>query len=206
LDTIFYDQDPDYRQRRDNLIIVASDCIPDINCFCGLFKPDYPYLFPYSYDLFLFNYEEHIACACISEVFQNLLTEAGFIPSSPEILGLLKNKINQKSFPNKENVITPEKLIEHAAMPLTDYSVCLKCGACTNICPTCFCFEYSDIEKEDGFTRYRVHTSCSISKSPDEKILHKLRDFHQRFRLYACVGCGKCISGCPVGINPFILT
>ena len=95
---------------------------------------------------------------------------------------------------------------------------CLSCGNCTMVCPTCFCVDvkdYTDLSGENA-QRYRRWDSCftldhsyiyggSIRTSAAARyrqwITHKLGYWVEQFGMSGCVGCGRCITWCPVGID-----
>jgi sulfhydrogenase subunit beta (sulfur reductase) len=95
---------------------------------------------------------------------------------------------------------------------------CLACGNCTMVCPTCFCGATEDVTDLTGeeTERWRVWDSCftldfshlhggSIRHSTGSRyrqwLLHKLVTWHDQFGSSGCVGCGRCITWCPVGID-----
>jgi ferredoxin len=95
---------------------------------------------------------------------------------------------------------------------------CLTCGNCTLACPTCFCTTTEDETHIDGETagRSRRWDSCftmdfsylhggSIRSSSRSRyrqwMTHKLATWHDQFGSSGCVGCGRCITWCPVGID-----
>lgn len=95
---------------------------------------------------------------------------------------------------------------------------CLSCGNCTMACPTCFCSTVEDTTDLTGATaeRWRLWDSCftldfsyihggSIRTSTESRyrqwISHKLATWHDQFGTSGCVGCGRCIAWCPVGID-----
>ena len=95
---------------------------------------------------------------------------------------------------------------------------CLNCGNCTLVCPTCFCTTTVDSSDLDGRVaeRWREWDSCftadfsylhggSVRRSGRSRyrqwMSHKLAYWHQQFGSSGCVGCGRCITWCPVGID-----
>ena len=95
---------------------------------------------------------------------------------------------------------------------------CLTCGNCTLVCPTCFCSSVEDTTDLAGAeaTRTRVWDSCfsldysyihggSVRTSGRSRyrqwLTHKLGTWHDQFGTSGCVGCGRCITWCPVGID-----
>ncbi len=97
-------------------------------------------------------------------------------------------------------------------------SRCLSCGNCTMVCPTCFCTTVEDVTDLNGGTaeRWRKWDSCftmdfsyivggSIRSSAKSRyrqwMTHKLASWIDQFGTSGCVGCGRCITWCPVGID-----
>jgi ferredoxin len=95
---------------------------------------------------------------------------------------------------------------------------CLTCGNCTMVCPTCFCTGVEDASDVSGqiATRSRHWDSCftmdfsyihggSVRNSAKSRyrqwLTHKLATWHDQFGTSGCVGCGRCITWCPVGID-----
>jgi len=95
---------------------------------------------------------------------------------------------------------------------------CLTCGNCTMVCPTCFCTTVEDHGDLTGTsaTRERKWDSCftmdfsfihggSVRKSARARyrqwMTHKLSTWIDQFGTSGCVGCGRCITWCPVGID-----
>jgi Fe-S-cluster-containing hydrogenase component 2 len=95
---------------------------------------------------------------------------------------------------------------------------CLACTNCTLVCPTCFCAtveDSTDLEGENA-ERSRRWDSCfsldhsyvhggSVRASTRSRyrqwLTHKLASWIDQFGTSGCVGCGRCITWCPVGID-----
>jgi ferredoxin len=95
---------------------------------------------------------------------------------------------------------------------------CLSCANCTMVCPTCFCTTVEDVSDVAGdhAERWRRWDSCftqefsyihggSVRTSPKARyrqwMTHKLASWIDQFGSSGCVGCGRCITWCPVGID-----
>ena len=95
---------------------------------------------------------------------------------------------------------------------------CLACGNCTMVCPTCFCSTVEDTTDLTGeqTERWRHWDSCftldfshlgagSVRTSTRARyrqwLTHKLATWIDQFGTSGCVGCGRCITWCPVGID-----
>jgi ferredoxin len=95
---------------------------------------------------------------------------------------------------------------------------CLTCGNCTMVCPTCFCTTIEDVTDLTGTTveRNERWDSCftidyshihggSVRVTGRSRyrqwMTHKLATWFDQFGTSGCVGCGRCITWCPVGID-----
>ena len=94
---------------------------------------------------------------------------------------------------------------------------CLSCGNCTLVCPTCFCSDIKDVSDVNGAVeRKRQWASCfdidhsylhggairpTTSSRYRQWMTHKLSTWWNQFDESGCVGCGRCIAWCPVGID-----
>jgi sulfhydrogenase subunit beta (sulfur reductase) len=95
---------------------------------------------------------------------------------------------------------------------------CLTCANCTMVCPTCFCSTVEDATDLSGqqAERWKKWDSCfttdfsyihggSVRATPKSKyrqwMTHKLATWVDQFGEFGCVGCGRCITWCPVGID-----
>ncbi|MFI2435928.1 4Fe-4S dicluster domain-containing protein [Streptomyces sp. NPDC018693] len=95
---------------------------------------------------------------------------------------------------------------------------CLTCGNCTMVCPTCFCVTTEEVTDLTGdhTERWQRWDSCfdldfsylhegPVRSSPRARyrqwLTHKLSTWYDQFGSSGCVGCGRCITWCPVGID-----
>jgi ferredoxin len=93
---------------------------------------------------------------------------------------------------------------------------CIDCGICTFLCPTCHCFDIQDegnpVEGErvrlwDACTFYNYTKAHAGQPRPThhsryrQRIMHKFKYYPENFGRMLCVGCGRCISHCPVNID-----
>lgn len=95
---------------------------------------------------------------------------------------------------------------------------CVSCGNCTSVCPTCFCSEVEDVTSLDGDSTQRLRnwSSCfmqsfthmaggssrvSTASRYRHWLTHKLAGWQDQFGTSGCVGCGRCITWCPPGID-----
>lgn len=95
--------------------------------------------------------------------------------------------------------------------------ICLACGKCSIVCPTCFCFDFEDEPKENSITRQRIWGNCfypnftqiaggqDYTKTVNKKLQfwyeHKFVRIPAEYKVPGCVSCNRCIGVCPVGID-----
>jgi formate hydrogenlyase subunit 6/NADH:ubiquinone oxidoreductase subunit I len=95
---------------------------------------------------------------------------------------------------------------------------CLACGNCTLVCPTCFCASVEEVSdlSGDNVRRERAWDSCfnaehsymntgTVRKTTASRyrqwLTHKLATWIDQYGTSGCVGCGRCITWCPVAID-----
>ncbi|MGB8861703.1 MAG: 4Fe-4S dicluster domain-containing protein [Ilumatobacteraceae bacterium] len=95
---------------------------------------------------------------------------------------------------------------------------CLSCGNCTLVCPTCFCSTFTDHTPlgTDDAVRVQTWASCfelehshlggrpvraTTAARYRQWLTHKLSTWNEQFGTHGCVGCGRCTTWCPAGID-----
>ncbi len=94
---------------------------------------------------------------------------------------------------------------------------CLSCGVCGYVCPSCYCFAIFDAVRGTCGKRMRGWDSCQFEDfslmaadhnprpTPVERVrqrfMHKLVYFPESYEEFQCVGCGRCVTKCPVGLH-----
>jgi ferredoxin len=218
--------DPGYRDRRRNSIVIAVQCSePAATCFCTSMGTG-PRVTK-GFDLALTEVVEAGSHEFLVEVGTEtgaeLLGDIEFSDASTD----LREK-SQALTKRTEQTITrrmdtdgiSEMLRNSFDHPQWDdvAARCLACGNCTQVCPTCFCVAVEDSTDITGQHAERVRTwdSCftlgfsyihggSVRVSTKSRyrqwLTHKLSYWNDQFGASGCVGCGRCIAWCPVGID-----
>jgi formate hydrogenlyase subunit 6/NADH:ubiquinone oxidoreductase subunit I len=219
--------DANYSARRSRTMLVSVECLTpcDEHSFCksmGTLTADE------GYDLHLTDLGEAYAVDIGTEAGEALLgTYANTKEASSEEITRLNRVLSEKwpKFPYRLDFDIsdlPSILGLSMKSPLWDElgERCLACAACTNVCPTCFCFDVKDeveLDLKHG-SRIRVWDSCQLDEFATVAGGHnfrKSRALRQRHRFMrkgkyildahkqlGCVGCGRCARACLVDITP----
>lgn len=226
LDKIFAHNNPQYRKRRKNAFIVAVNCGQAAGtCFCASMNAG-PVVTE-GYDIALTEIIGHGAhyfvavagsdegAAVLAEVPHRPASEndmrqaAARLEDAEREMGrrLDTQDIKDMLYRNYEN-----KRWEEVA------ERCLSCANCTMVCPTCFCSKVEDTTDLTGnhAERWQLWDSCftmdfstihggtvrsSVKSRYRQWMTHKLGTWIDQFGSSGCVGCGRCIAWCPVGID-----
>jgi len=224
-DRVFlYDRypDPAYATRRKGLLLVAVSCTRSVStCFCTSFGsgPEATE----GYDLALTELDDGFLVRAGSPAGQELLASLGLRPAGAEECVEERRALEACAEGIHRRVDTrelPESLYQRLDHPRWDDVAerCLSCGNCTLVCPTCFCHDERDEPDLSGKTSLRVREwdSCfnrdhsqvhGINFRPRIRdryrqwLVHKLAGWIDQFGTSGCVGCGRCLTWCPVGID-----
>jgi formate hydrogenlyase subunit 6/NADH:ubiquinone oxidoreductase subunit I len=214
--------DPHYAYRRVRAFILAVNCNAAAPiCFCTSMKTG-PRV-PAGFDLALTELPESFVIEIGSEAGSNALAGVDWQPASAFDQGRV-TQITQRTERQIQRQVTTsdmqQLLYDRIDHPYWDSIAarCLSCGNCTMVCPTCFCSTVEDHSDLSGTntSRTRVWDSCFIldfshvhggNSRPTIKsryrqwMTHKLAAWIDQFGRSGCVGCGRCIAWCPVGID-----
>lgn len=213
--------DPYYQVRREGLLIIAVNCShPAATCFCHS-TGDGPGA-ETGFDLRLDELDEGYIVTAGSDTGHSLLkaltlTEPDQVQRQQATDQLQSAARQQRQLPSTR---LRDKLFAQLEHPRWDEVAarCLSCGNCTSVCPTCFCHSEQEVPRLDGLESEHVRQwdSCfsqghsyihGITIRAETRLryrqwlTHKLAGWHDQYGRSGCVGCGRCISWCPVGID-----
>ncbi len=217
--------DQDYLERRQRAFIVAVNCgAPAGNCFCRSMGTG-PAA-DHGYDILLteiLDGEHRFLAEAGTDEGAELLAELTQRPATEDDAAAAK-AVTDRSAEVMGITLETEGLREllqaNFEHPRYDEVAerCLACTNCTLACPTCFCTQVDDVNDLSGeaSTRTRRWDSCfsliysemhgggtrrSTKARYRQWHTHKLSTWHDQFGSSGCVGCGRCITWCPVGID-----
>ena len=223
LDRLFEGQFSDvyYLQKRGKTTLIGLACTePGVNCFCTSVGGS-----PSSTDGL-----DVLLTDCGNEYAVDVITERGaaIIAECAEFVEAASESHQKFEIAAKAETLIQRKIpIERIKKQLDGLFYdpiwnelareCVGCSICTFLCPTCHCFDIRDEPFGNEGRRVRVWDSCSnpeytlqasgYNPRPGRmhrtrnRLYHKYHGFPERFGVIACVGCGRCITNCPVNID-----
>jgi ferredoxin len=215
----------DYAARRTNALLVVVNCgVPGGSCFCTSMGTG-----PRAeggYDLALTEVLEgghRFLVEAGTERGAELLARLPARPATEDDLAAARavtEEARRRMGRSLDTTDLPALLASNLEHPrFADVAErCLTCGNCTAVCPTCFCTSVEDVnDLADGSAeRWRVWDTCfsvdyshlhggSVRRSSRARyrqwLTHKFGTWVEQFGTSGCVGCGRCITWCPVGID-----
>lgn len=214
--------DPYYQVRRNSMFVVAVNCTRALTtCFCASMGTG-----PGAtsgFDLALTELETVFLIEAGSSEGNDILSALAIDPSSPAQIDEAEANISSCAMNQTRRLNTaelPGALYEaHEHAHWDDVAGrCLACANCTMVCPTCFCHTVEETPDLTGqrTEHARLWDSCftqdhgyihgkNIRPTIKDRyrmwLTHKLASWIDQFGASGCVGCGRCITWCPVGID-----
>lgn len=221
-DRVFMDLDPSYRRRRERAVFVGVNCAePGSTCFCASMGTG-PRC-TVGFDLALTEFEGGFAVEVGTPRGEELLSAVGTREASEAEAAEVERIAAEAAARMGRELDTadmPGLLYRNPEHPRWQDAAerCLACGSCTSVCPTCFCHDVVDGVSLSGevATRTREWASCfsaehswaagevvrgSRASRYRQWLTHKFASWIDQYGTSGCVGCGRCITWCPVGID-----
>ncbi|UCH36401.1 MAG: 4Fe-4S dicluster domain-containing protein [Armatimonadota bacterium] len=228
LDTVFSQEysgyeDPYYRSARSAIPVISLVCAEPLEgCFCGD-APGVDLASPPA-DVVLTDLGDRYFAEAKSETGQELVAAGSewFQAAGDDDRAARDNAASDLRARTAEGLPLAEmreKLAGLHESPLWKElsQKCVRCGVCSFLCPTCHCFDIQDEMLGTTGCRYRCWDTCQFTdftlmtsgenprRDPAERlkqrICHKLEYLPERTDAVYCVGCGRCVRLCPVGMD-----
>jgi ferredoxin len=215
-------RDPHYAAAREGLFLIAAHCAhPADTCFCAS-TGDGPRATA-GHDLALAELDDGYVVEAGSERGAEVLAGLALAPASAEQRQQAGREIAAGAARQRRRL--PGRDLRAGLFARLDHprweevaGRCLACANCTSVCPTCFCHAEVEHPRLDGgaseharewdscFTMGHSHIHGFTVRADRRTryrqwLTHKLGSWHEQYGRSGCVGCGRCISWCPVGID-----
>jgi sulfhydrogenase subunit beta (sulfur reductase) len=214
--------DAHYEARRKDAFLVAVNCTHSApTCFCVSMKTGPSALS--GFDLLLTELDDCFLVSSGSPAGDSVAENLELVPADDDDVSDARQRIDECAVNMRRRLDTsslPALLYAQPASARWDDVAerCLSCGNCTMVCPTCFCHAVVETPELDGISSHRVREwdSCfsleharihginfrlAVRDRYRQWLTHKLAGWIDQFGMSGCVGCGRCITWCPVGID-----
>jgi ferredoxin len=214
--------DPIYQPRREQALIIAVNCTGAAStCFCTSMNtgPRCKSGFDIALTELTDGFVVEIGSQKGFEVFDSLTLRVATTEEDQAAEKARQNAVDQIE-KQLDTTGIKELLFSNLVHPRWDDVAqrCLSCTNCTMVCPTCFCSSVTEVTDLTGehVERHRQWDSCfspdfsyivggnvrdNIHSRYRQWLTHKLGSWIDQFGSSGCVGCGRCITWCPVGID-----
>lgn len=214
--------DPIYQGRRTTALIIAVNCTQAAStCFCTSMGtgPECTSGFDLALTELVDGFVVEAATAEGAEILTALETDEASIEKLQAAQGARHQAVDQIER-HLDTTDIRDLLLSNLEHPRWDDVAerCLSCTNCTMVCPTCFCSSVEEVSDLAGehVERQRHWDSCfnfdfsymnggnvrdNIRSRYRQWLTHKLSSWIDQFGTSGCVGCGRCITWCPVGID-----
>lgn len=229
LDAVFLkglEEDVHYKARRNNILTIATNCTTvGNNCFCTSMDtgPAVSSGFDMALTEIIDGKEHYFVVDSGSDVGLSLLKKLNLNTVSKQeqlaednALQKTKSLVKKNIDSQKARTILPTVSDDPRWQHVADR--CLSCSNCTMVCPTCFCNSTeTNVDINANTTEHvRKRDSCfnvdfsytvgetyrkSVSSRYRNWLTHKFSSWFEQFGTSGCVGCGRCVTFCPVGID-----
>lgn len=211
-----------YNQRRRALFLIALDCShPADTCFCHS-TGDGPSA-QSGFDMALTELDDGFLLRVKSEKAKEIAVQLPLIEATPDHIAAAEQQqhaaiaMQTRRLPSRNLYQSLFNNLNHPRWAEVAQR-CLSCTNCTSVCPTCFCHSEGETTTLDGKNseHFRQWDSCFTSGHSymhsfnlrdstqlryRQWLTHKLGSWHEQYGRSGCVGCGRCIAWCPVGID-----
>lgn len=227
-DKVFIDTphpDQRYKKRRKQLFVVAVNCTySSENCFCVSAGTGPEVRDPF--DILMTEVEDGFIVKTGSDRGQAIIDPLNLAKAKKVQCTDAKKNVEQAGAMQTKRIPLDNKrglrdlLFANLNHPRWEEvaEICLSCGNCTSVCPTCFCSTEVEKPSLDGtssehqrewdscFTMDHSHLAGKTIRDDTRTqyrqwLTHKVGSWFDQFDTSGCVGCGRCVTWCPVGID-----
>ncbi|MFH0974786.1 MAG: 4Fe-4S dicluster domain-containing protein [Spirochaetota bacterium] len=214
--------DPYYKEHREKTTVISQSCeAPFAGCFCtavGGSPADTA-----GSDVIMTEVDNGYYFEAVTEKGKAIMKASGMQDGSSykdkaaKIKSEAAKKIKNPFPANATEKVNPA-LFNSDEFWEKSVSKCISCGACTYLCPTCYCFNITDEKTRLNGERIRTWDACMFNhftletsghnprptkfKRYKNRVGHKFSYYPEKYNgVIACCGCGRCIRYCPVSVD-----